>query len=319
MQKARIRIPLAALDERSMSWENKWSNFLLEPYREEYGNILGEHLAKNTLFEHPYYGESLRVRVENLQNYFGVIPENVQKAFIEDSKRDLVLENLQSHDWKLLFKKLQDLYGKDQVIKAEPVDRKDKERSLQMIRVTVRGTPKRTLQDIEIDLKSGEGKHLLDFFNYSVSGYRGCWIELEPKFSESGSDYIYDTCMGVVWHLSPKEATESILRVGLRCRNRDRTSTGDRNYPSRIYVYATEPKPKAQMKKELQKVADKLTGWDSDADDYEDQLANMQVFRIQLPRGFGKIPFYRDTAMSDNHSFFTYTNIPAACIKPVSF
>ena len=302
-----------------MSWEKSWNNFLLKPYIEEYGKVLGEHLAQSQIFHHPCYGERLRIRVENLQNYFGNIPEEVQKTFVEDPKRDLVLENLQSHDWKLLFKKLQDLYGKDQVVGAKPIDWKDKDRSLQMIRVTVHGTPERSLQDIETDLKTGEGKHLLDFFNYTVSGYRGCWIELEPKFSEDGSDYIYNTCKGVVWHLSPKDNAEDILQVGLRCRNRDKTDAGDRNYPRRIYVYATEPKPKNRLRKELQKVADMLTGWDSEEEDYEDQLANMQVFKIQLPRTFGKIPFYRDTAMSDGHSFFTYTNIPASLLKPVEF
>lgn len=96
-----------------------------------------------------------------------------------------------------------------------------------------------------------------------------------------------------------------MLKNGLRIRDRGESLV--RNYPKRIYVWAIEPEKKSELKKGLENLAEKLSEGFAD-------LSDFQVLKIKWPKN---IPIYRDTAMDDLHSFYTYTNIPANLIESV--
>lgn len=275
------------------SWEEKWKGFISRSKYPEQAILRKESLSK-------------------LENYWGKgqIPESIVDRYIAGERKDFILENLQTHDWKQLAKALTKEFGSQ--VKVRPFTG-DSEKSF--IFVDVVGTKEKPATEIFKSFKEGVGRDILQFFNYTLSGIERNVIYLEPKWSERGTEYIYGKCFGVVWHLCPEWLADSVVQAGLRCRNRDNSVTKNlRNYPKRIYVYATEPLPKAQLKYNLEDLADTISEGELTLEDY-------QVFRIQLPRTSfsGQIEFYSDSAIADGHTFYTYSNIPASCLKPVEF
>lgn len=275
------------------SWEEKWKNFI-DRSKYPVQTILRE------------------ISLSKLENYWGKgqVPETVLDRYIAGERKDFILENLQTHDWKQLAKALTREFGFQ--VKVRPFE-DNSEKSFVFVDVT--GTKEKPATEILKSFREGRGRDILQFFNYSLSGIERNRVSLEPKWSESGTEYIYNKCFGVVWHLCPEELADDVFQAGLRCRNRDDSETRDlRNYPKRIYVYATEPLPKSQLRDRLEDLADTISEGNLTLEDY-------QVFKIQLPRtGFsGKIEFYSDSAIADGHTFYTYTNIPASLLKPVEF
>lgn len=276
-----------------MSWEEKWKAFIGESKYPEQAILREENLSK-------------------LENYWGKgqIPESIVDRYIAGERKDFILENLQTHDWRQLAKALTKEFGSQ--IKVRPFTGSSNKG---FVFVDVTGTKERPAAEIFKSFREGTGQDILQFFNYTLSGIERNVVSLEPKWSESGTEYIYSKCFGVVWHLCPEELADFVLHSGLRCRNRDGSETASkRNYPKRIYVYATEPKPKSQIKPELESLADTISEGNLTLDDY-------QAFRIQLPRTnfSGQIDFYSDSAIADGHTFYTYHNIPASLLKPVEF
>ena len=83
-------------------------------------------------------------------------------------------------------------------------------------------------------------------------------LQAYDKNASRVEDFLYKNCNGVCFYLCEKSMfKESILKTGLRCKNRDNDKTSKyRNWPKRIYVYATESyKDKDKLKSELEDLA----------------------------------------------------------------
>ena len=288
-------------------WEKSWNDFLLEPFQEEYGKILGEYLAKSTAFTHPYYGERLRTRVENLQNYFGgEIPESVQKRFIQNQEFDYILENLQTHDIQGLFKALQKAFGEEVIQSYQTLHGQSKDSAS----VKLHGTKEVPLTDL-IDLKNLKPTeklpNILEFWGYHYVSFQNGFLTIEASHPER-----VDVSSGHVYHITEKTLAPFIFKSGLRCSNTTRVIDPETGNPIKLPAYRNFPKRvggifvEKSSKKNLQaKILETLS-------ELGRQPENVVVFRIDC-----HCNWYWDTAMENSYSVCTYTNIPGNFLTPI--
>lgn len=284
-------------------WELEWQKYLED---RRYGKIIDEYLESRP---ERFMGECLRDLSESkyraIRNYFGEVSEEIQNRFIQNERYDFILENLQSHDYKKLMEILQGVFGSNfgtwEVIS-------DGETEEEFINWYPKGTKEYPLFRILKDLESSKDlDKWVKFFGYTVTIKPEGVVQLEPEYPKSATGFIEGKCHGICYHVAPAELAGSILKSGLRCSNEKRT--GDyrqyRNFPKRVYLYATEPKKGYLIQKDLEQIGQTVYGRD---------WKDLAAFRIQLPEF---VNVYRDTAMDGGTSFFTYTNIPGAYIKQV--
>lgn len=97
---------------------------------------------------------------------------------------------------------------------------------------------------------------MLDFYGYFItySDFDICSIYIELTYSENCSDYFYNNCHGIGYHLTSKNNVEKILNAGLRTRSGiGSNSDGYRNFPRRIYFCASEKFNDFEMLKSVAK------------------------------------------------------------------
>jgi len=249
-------------------------------------------------------------RYGNLENYFGeYLSEELVESFLRDCKKDYILENLQTHDWKKLVVKIRDMFPKIQFI-ADKLHSEDKAVWFFM-RISSFGEIPINLAMQDIEEKQEEIEKIAAFFGYEVTLQPlRSRISFEPRYTESAKDFIYDNCHGIVYHITSRRNAKKILKSGLRIRTGDlelttRTNPPQenyRNFPKRIYVTAFDPEVTVDIREELEDIANTVGEGD-----------NLVAIRIRIPER-SDIPFYQDTAMYGDNSFYTYTNIPAEYI-----
>lgn len=296
-------------------WEKSWQNFLLNKSESRFGNRIVNYLNTFDRVDNKARHEILQL-YEQLWNYYdGLVPEGIQRGFIEDSFKDYILENLQTHDWKQMAKEIKNRYG-DSIVSIEPYSGKDPRKDLVHINIK----PSKDFKWYEVGQKLEEGTHelnkIFEFYGYTFSSvnYEQRYIEVEPRHPESATDYVLGKCRGQVYHISPRGKDDLILKSieksGLRCKDgsvwdpetRQRISPY-RRFPSRVYVFAFEPG--TDIRKEIGKrLTVKRLTWDTAA-----------VFKANLWNT--NYTFYQDTAMGDDYAFFTYNSIPPELLKRV--
>lgn len=261
-------------------------------------------MSEHSLFE---------IRQYNLlKNYFDDEKEIefLLERYNNGERKDFILENLQTHDWRLLKKSLEKEFNN--LVTVNLVNNKassDKE----FIIVDVQGSKELPASKILNSFKNNKAKDIINFYGYTLSGIKLTYVYLEPEFPNRAEDFLYKNCNGVCFHLCEKSMfKESILKTGLRCKNRDNDKTSKyRNWPKRIYVYATESyKDKEKLKSELEDLAYEIS------DGYL-RLEDYVVLRIQFPSTglLRQFNFYKDSVMKLNGSMFTYQNIPGNFIS----
>lgn len=250
---------------------------------------------------------------EKLSNYFMEKDkiESIIERYENGERKDFILENLQTHDWHLLKKSLEKLFP-DIIVNA--ISKSSKSDNKEFLIVDLTGCTGISGLKIRNSFYSDKAKDLANFYGYTVSGITSSCIALEPEYPERVDDFLYNDCCGVCFHLCEKTMfKDSILKNGLRCRNRDDDAftKSYRNWPKRIYVYATEFfKDKKILKDELETLANTISDGNNTLEDYI-------VLRIQFPNKglLNRYNFYKDTLMDDSKSMFTYQNIPGEYIS----
>jgi len=237
--------------------------------------------------------------LESLSDYYcGDIPLEVSEKFIKDTslKYDMVLENLQTHDFTKLINAL---------IKYTPYifnEFPDTNNFTDYIYKSENGKNafKLTLKDAKL-IKDQDVVDILNFFNYYASQELSDnkSVVICPTFPENRTNYIMNECHGIVYHITYKNKSDYILKNGIRCK-----ALTDRIYPKRIYVFAVDDFSKVN----------------SSVDELLRQLKvdknSVDLLKITLPP-HGDIPFYDDDAMISNDMFFTYTFIPPQFIEKI--
>lgn len=290
-------------------WENRWKEFK-DPLIQEYGETIGSFISTFSPDEEGFY--RVKALYEQIQNYFeGSVPEEIQNQFIQDFKKDYILENLQTHDWEKLYSKLCKEFGIRLQIWEFPRSGKDKDYFQVQFPRPLTEEEKKLCEKIAT------------FFRYTISKAEGRIVSFEPEYPEEVKDELLKT--DFVYHIMPLEDrddlrdVESVEKNGFRLRNGRLRSYKDpktgkrevdryRNFTPRVYVYdlgerlaKTEEGRKDQFEELLY-----MKGyiWDECA-----------IFAIDIHHFPGN--FYRDTVAGDGKAAYTYQNIPADRVKRI--
>lgn len=216
---------------------------------------------------------------------------NINGFNIKCSPKDIIEENLKSHDWKLLRKQLFKLFQDD--VLGVGIDSKIDNGELSYVIIKAKDAEK---------LKANEKfNELLLFFNYFVTQTTKNDIYLEPKYSAKinlDCEYVY--------HLTQKKNLESIHKKGLVCKCGEMSWDPNkyrnvvmmyRNFPKRIYLFSVKNETK---------------------DDFFSAVCSLNINKdavILKIKNSKNITLYKDVAYDKNENmFFTYDNIPPQLI-----
>lgn len=196
------------------------------------------------------------------------------------SLRDILVENLQTHNKLDLRKRLTKIFP----------DIEFGTFSHELIQFTSNKT-----------LTEQERKYFEDivrFFGYFISREKNNHYTICPYYSTNKTQYIYNDCNSICYHLTTEKEVKSILVNGLRCKNGKNDSLY-RFFPNRIYVIATD--------KDINSIAFKndikhiLWELDCEPDD---------LILLKIDISGKNLNFYHDDSMRSPYAFYTYTNIP---------
>lgn len=220
-----------------------------------------------------------------LLGYFGEFDKEV---YLEE---DYILENLNTHDTEKL---------KSKILEIANVEFEDyssgKLKSFSVLCAS---------KEEAISLVGNEKfKNLIEFFNYFVSEIIDNRIFIEPIYSEDKSKYVFNDCKGICYHITTQKCAKEIMRTGLRMKR-----SYYRNFPSRIYLYAT-PKLSLLNDKHIKDFAHKIVNKLK-----AEREGGIAIIRVNLNKCYNDVMrFYKDTSMKEDGVVFTYNNIPPECL-----
>lgn len=236
-------------------------------------------------------------KYELLQESFPEITDEINERFMQNPDCDFILENLQTYNVGKLKAALIKNCG-DMIDDIICDDEDDKKPAFIFL-----NTGYDTANVIN---KNDNFKNILEFYNYFITQTQGNMVIAEPRYSEGADSYIYGDCHGIVYHITYQDAVDEIMKTGLRCKTGSRRKGFYREFPKRVYVVAIDPLSiNRPMQEVLEDLAYAVTGTATD----------MAALKINLFKRH--IPFYKDTAMRDEISYFTYNSIPPECIEKV--
>lgn len=235
---------------------------------------------------------------ELLKESLPEVTKDIDERFMQNPNYDFILENLQTHNVGKLKAVLLKNYS-DMISEVISEDENDKKPVFIFLNDGCDAT--------DLATKNDKFKNILEFYNYFVTQIRGNNIIIaEPRYSERVDQYIYGDCHGIVYHITYQDVADEIMKTGLRCKTGSERKGFYREFPKRIYVVAIEPwSISYSMQEMLKSLAYEVTG----------DRTGMAALKINLSKRH--IPFYKDTAMQDEISYFTYNNIPPECIEKV--
>lgn len=236
-------------------------------------------------------------KYELLQESLPEMTDEINERFIQNPDCDFILENLQTYGVGKLKAALIKNCG-DMIDDIICDDEDDKKPAFIFL-----NTGYDTANVIN---KNDNFKNILEFYNYFITQTQGNMVIAEPRYSERADQYIYRDCHGIVYHITYQDAADEIMKTGLRCKTGSRRKGFYREFPKRVYVVAIDPSSiNRPMQEVLEDLAYAVTGTATD----------MAALKINLFKRH--IPFYKDTAMRDEISYFTYNSIPPECIEKV--
>lgn len=152
---------------------------------------------------------------------------------------------------------------------------------------------------------------LLLFFGYYISSLAKDdnnneigRLFIEPRNSSNMTDYVYNTCDGICYHITLKENLKYILNSGLRPR------IGKyRRYPFRIFLYCTETNIKNDSN--FKALIDRIIG-KRNIDEYV-------CLQIDLSKLKNKITIMKDTAMHITGAVYTDDIIDKAVLETTNY
>lgn len=236
--------------------------------------------------------------------------ENCPEDILEHAKDrhiDVVLEMLNSHDWKKLKSALEKEF-KDNILSIRKTENKSTSKDSDVAKIQIITND----WDDEKKIKESEKfKTILQFFNYFYSETQDMGrpvMSIEPTFAEKVNvqDELSERNHGIAYHVTKKVYVDKILKKGLKPRQ-----ATYRDYPSRIYLISPYKASKEETKKIIHKIVD-------DKKYLEGEYA---VLKVDLSRIHDS--FYTDVSTIRSKEveyqgqayIYTYQDIPAKFIK----
>ncbi|MBO5003834.1 MAG: hypothetical protein J6D03_00905 [Clostridia bacterium] len=244
--------------------------------------------------------ETEQEKYEFIREYYdSEIPDNIAKTFTDISLNDFINENLLSHNYKLLQKKLSVKLSQYIVSYEDYYGNGDKKSFIVKV------------NDLNI-LLNPELHRLLKFFNYYIKTINKIdkTIFVGPLYLESAYKQVWDN-NGIGYHFTSSNRVESILKNGLRCKD-----VSDKQFElSRIYMFSTNRDLTEYDKEYIEYFSGMATNniWQ------EVSKYGLAIIKIDLSKLKQKnIEWYKDTFMKEKEAVFTYTNIPSICLSQIS-
>ena len=234
------------------------------------------------------YGSRRNNQINDFIDFFGDdVNDVLLEKYMVDETFDYILETLNSHDASKLMNTLKKHFG--EYIESFETYKQDPENKNSFIAILKASDTYRRYLKYDEKLK-----RILDFYGYYVSefDYKTKNLFIEPKYTSKVDLSEYHN---ICYHFTDINNVDSILKNGLRCRNQT-----SREFPDRIYLYATN---------------DKIT--EENLSDFIKKITNSHNIGV-LKIDFNKIKsysIYRDSAMHEENTFFTYTSIHPKCIS----
>lgn len=213
------------------------------------------------------------------------------------SGKDYILENLNTHDYKLLQKKLIEKFGDDIIINSYIYDKDCTDKNSFIV-----------ITQNKSFFENKQFLQLLSFFNYTLreikdienNEYAGI---IEPIFS----DRINLTGIYKIYHITKKNFVESILKNGLRVRKPEYA-----NVDKRIYLYIPKDN-KLKLDITLIEFLNKLFNNVV----IPSKLGFIEIDLYKMIKDHNEPWLYKDTAMKFDEAVFTLDNIPAKYLKEI--
>ena len=255
-------------------------------YNRKYGD------GNNTYVYNPLFYK-IEQRILQAYEYFGEnnVPDNLDDIIYNGE--DYIFENLNTHDYKLLCNKIQQLFGQ-YIIKYDIVYDK--------------GETNKNMFYLEINdaslLKNKQFIHLLQFFNYKIREYKSKHkiVLIEPIYSKCATPI-----SPVLYHFTTKDKVKDILLKGLRPKRLTGTNTLERIYlyqPSICYNIKNDDKVISFIKTIFGHIPN-----------------NLAILRIDYHEltsyGNRSLFLYQDTAMPFDEAVFIQHSIPAKYISEI--
>ena len=180
-------------------------------------------------------------------------------------------------------------------------------------------------------------KNILSFYNYYITtadvSYYTVKLYIEPLYSESADDFVYNKCGGILYHFvipeikfsyknkkSTLEASDtnnianSIEKNGLRIK-----SSNYRYFPQKIFCFCSEQKNLLNVDGKLLKDF-LLCIYNNKTENIKKSLDKINIFKIDLNKiNHFKPNFYNDSGMIlSNNCVYTFTNIPPSVMTRFS-
>ena len=201
---------------------------------------------------------------------------------------------LNSYDKDKLKKKINDFFG-DEIYQYDP----DDEVSSKMLVIKYK-------RDYGF-VKTEKFKSLLNLFNYNLTFINPSdrLVYLEPNVPDEMTRYVYETCNGIVWHITKNKATlDNILKYGLKPK-----TASYRNYSERVFFVVGGNKD--EVFKNIKKTKDMFFG--------SDEHKSLVLLKVDLKRFGKKLRFFMDPTIKGMRAIWTSEYIPPFCISEVKW
>lgn len=175
--------------------------------------------------------------------------------------------------------------------------------------------------------------NILSFYNYYITttdtSYFNVKLYVEPLYSESADDFVYNKCNGILYHFvmptikfsykngestfnaaDTSETADSIEKSGLRIK-----SSKYRYFPEKIFCFCDKETNLLKVNSNLLKDF-LLCIYNNKRENIKKALDNLNIFKIDLNKiSHFKPNFYNDSGMIlPQNCVYTFTNIPADCL-----
>jgi len=199
---------------------------------------------------------------------------------------------LKSYDKNKLKQKISDFFG-EEIFQYDP----DEEVSTKMLVVKY----KRNYDFV----KTEKFKSLLNLFNYNITFIDPSdrLVYLEPNVPDEMTRYVYETCNGVVWHITKNNSTfDNILKYGLKPK-----TASYRNYLERVFFVVGSNKD--EVFKNLKKTKDMFFG--------SSEHTSLVLLKVDLKQFDKKLRFFMDPTIKGMRAIWTSEYIPPFCINKI--
>lgn len=132
-------------------------------------------------------------------------------------------------------------------------------------------------------------------------------FSLHPKFIYEVTEYVYNNCDGILYHITDVNTYQKIIKNGLIPRSNQKGINGDK-YPDRVYFYTS-------------KNYGLLNSYAKDLFRFKPEITKAIILKIDLKDRKSYIENYEATMYrffddpKGQNSVFTYENIDPACIN----